>query len=286
MPGDPEKPSAEPVPSPARLWAEQLAMGMGMFVAILVFMAFKHPAQLSAGSEVLSTGNLSAYGWQSAVFVLLHFIIHEGASLVAARRFGLPLRFRLFPFGVNAAATLSAQPRRVWTDAMVGLAGPLVGTAFSIILALIYQFGGDPFFLGMACVGSFYNLFTLVPILDLEGGWILPALAPQYLLIGLFGSVLELVYQFNLVLLGVVAFGVPRLFLLVRARARARGQDSGRLAAHDDRRGLLHSRAGARLVRHEHVRGAGAANSGGDGRLAWMSRCSISRRRTARSNPN
>ena len=42
-----------------------------------------------------------------------------------------------------------------------------------------------PLFLGMACVGYFYNLFTLIPILDLEGGWIAPAIAPQAWLFGL-----------------------------------------------------------------------------------------------------
>jgi hypothetical protein len=71
----------------------------------------------------------------------------------------------------------------------------------------------------MACVGSFYNLFTLIPILDLEGGWIAPAIAPQAWFIGLVLAVLELTQGFNLVLLGVVAFGFPRLLLLIRAQA-------------------------------------------------------------------
>ena len=31
----------------------------------------------------------------------------------------------------------------------------------------------------LPAVGYFYNLFTLIPILDLEGGWIAPAIAPQ-----------------------------------------------------------------------------------------------------------
>ena len=194
-------------------------MGMGLFVVLLVFMAFEHPTQLSDGGKVLGAGNLTAYGWQSAIGIALHFIVHEGATLLVAWLLSVPLRFRLFPFGVNAAAILSAQPRRVWPDAVIGAAGPLAGSAFCLVLALIYQFSGDPFYLGMACVGCFYNLFTLIPILDLEGGWIAPALAPQFLLLGLFGCIFELVYGFNLVLLGVVAFGVPRLILIIRARA-------------------------------------------------------------------
>ena len=76
-----------------------------------------------------------------------------------------------------------------------------------------------PFFLGMACIGCFYSLFNLIPILDLEGGWIAPALAPQAWLLGLIASALELTSVFNLVLLGVVCFALPRFVLLLRARA-------------------------------------------------------------------
>ena len=88
-----------------------------------------------------------------------------------------------------------------------------------MILAAIFEITGNPFFLGMACVGYFYNLFTLIPILDLEGGWIAPAVAPQAWFIGSIGAVLELTGAFNFVLLGVVSFAVPRLFLIIRGRA-------------------------------------------------------------------
>jgi hypothetical protein len=71
----------------------------------------------------------------------------------------------------------------------------------------------------MACVGAFYSLFTLIPILDLEGGWIGPAIAPQAWLAGLILSALELTTYFNLVLLCVVCFALPRFFLILRARA-------------------------------------------------------------------
>lgn len=211
--------ASESTPSPGRLWAEQLAMGMALFIAVLIFMAFYYPALLSKGGQVLTTGDLAAYGWASVLGVCLHAILHEAGTLVVAHRMKLPLRFRFFPFGVNAAAILSAQPRRVWIDAAIGLAGPLTGTILSALFALIYQFTGNPFFLGMACVGCFYNLFTLIPVLDLEGGWIAPAIAPQGLFLCLVASVLLLTQQFNLVLLGVVTFGFPRLFLLIRARA-------------------------------------------------------------------
>ncbi len=122
--------ASDKVPSPGRLWAEQLAMGLALLVAILSFMAFYHPQLLSRGGQVLTTGDLAAYGWASGLGRLPPLRLHEAGTLAAARRLRLPLRFRFFPFGVNAAAILNALPRRVWIDALVGLAGPVTGRFF------------------------------------------------------------------------------------------------------------------------------------------------------------
>jgi len=224
----PDKSSTTTRPlSPDRLWAEQLAMGMAMLVGLLIFMALFHPTKLSSGAEVLGPNDLRVYGWASAVGIILQVIVHEAGTLVVAWRLGLPLRFRVFGFGAHATAILEELPREPWRDAVVGFAGPLTGTAFSLLLAAVYAVTENPdspqimapFFLGMACVGYFYNLITLVPILDLEGGWIAPAIAPQAWLLGVVASVLELTREFNLVLLCVVCFGLPRLILLISARA-------------------------------------------------------------------
>jgi len=223
----PEKPVAAAPLSPDRLWAEQLAIGMALLVGLLIFMAMFHPMMLSVGAKVLGPNYLGAYGWASVVGIVLQVVVHEVGTLVMARRLGLPLHYRLFGFGANATAILEYLPRRPAIDAKVGFAGPVTGTTVSLLLSVIFLLTNNPdkpqimapFFLGMACVGFFYNLFTLIPILDLEGGWIAPAIAPQAWLFGLVALVLELTYGFNLVLLGVVSFGLPRLILLITARA-------------------------------------------------------------------
>ena len=74
----------------------------------------------------------------------------------------------------------------------------------------------------MSCVGCFYNLLTLIPLLDLEGGWIAPAVTAPAWLVGLILSVMELIRgDFNLVLFVVVCFGPCRGFSCCFARARA-----------------------------------------------------------------
>jgi Zn-dependent protease len=228
MASEPEKSVSTQSPSPDRLWAEQLAMGMALLVGILIFMAIFHPTKLSAGAKVFGPNDIDAYGWMSVLGIFLQVVIHELGTIVTAWRLKLPLRWRIFGFGANATAILEDLPRRVWTDAVMGFAGPLTGTAASLALHGVYEITksqdasmhvGEPLFLGMACVGYFYNLFTLIPILDLEGGWLAPAIAPQAWLLGLLGAALELTNRFNLVLLCVVSFAVPRFILLLRARA-------------------------------------------------------------------
>ena len=219
MASEPEKSISTPPVSLNRLWAEQLAMGLGLLIGLLIFMACFHPALLSVGVGVLTTGYLPAYGWASALGVFLHLVIHEGGTLLVARGLKLPLNLRWFAFGANATAILESQPRQTWRDALVGMAGPLTGSMVSVLCAVVFDFTDNPFFLGMACVGYFYNLFTLIPILDLEGGWIAPAIDPLAWFIGLVASLLELTRGFNLVLLCVVSFAVPRFIHLLRARS-------------------------------------------------------------------
>jgi hypothetical protein len=228
MASQPQKSAATAPLSQARLWAEQLAMGMALLMGLLIFMAIFHVEVLSGGARVLGPNYLKVYGWASLAGIVLQVIVHEAGTLITAKWFKLPLHFRLFGFGANATATLESVPRNPWVDAVVGFAGPVTGTLVSLLLTGIFLLvnnpdnfqNNSPFFLGMACVGFFYNLFTLIPILDLEGGWIAPAIAPQAWLFGLIALVLELTQEFNLVLLCVVSFGLPKLILLILARAQ------------------------------------------------------------------
>lgn len=224
-----EPEATPPLPTPERLWAEQLAMGLALLVGILIFMAIFHQSMLAAGASVFGPNYMHLYGVASLVGIVVQIAMHELGSIFALWRMKIPVRLRFFGFGATAAASLEQVPRNVGTDAIVGLAGPLTGTLVSAALAGIYWITrvqdtspapvGEPFFLGMACVGCFYSLFTLIPILDLEGGWIAPAIAPQAWLLGLIAAGLTLTNIFNLVLLGVVCFALPRFVFLLRARA-------------------------------------------------------------------
>jgi Zn-dependent protease len=200
-------------------------MGLALLVGLLIFMAVAHPKALSAGAEVLGPNDVEAYGVASIVGVVVQILVHELGSIFALWRMKVPVKLRFFGLGATATASLDAVPRNVWRDAVVGLAGPLTGAIVAGLLVVVYGItryydqspaqAGMPFFLGMACIGCFYSLFNLIPILDLEGGWIAPAIAPQAWLLGLLASVLELTYVFNLVLLCVVCFALQRLIIAI-----------------------------------------------------------------------
>ena len=220
--------SVDTTPSPNRLWAEQLAFGTALLLVVLIFLAIFHTAVLSDGLKVLGPDDLDAYGWASVIGIFLQILIHEVGTLGLAWWMRLPLKFRFFGFGANATAILEPLQRKVWRDALIGLAGPVTGTVVSLGLHGVYEITkaqdtsmdlGNPLFLGMACVGYFYNLFTLIPILDLEGGWIATAMAPQAWLLTVIASAFRLVEGFNIVLLCVVCFALPRFVLILRARA-------------------------------------------------------------------
>ena len=281
----PENPVPTPAPSADRLWAEQLAMGMALLVGILIFLALFHARMLSTGVAILGPNDLDAYGWASVLGIFLQVVVHELGTIVVAWRLKLPLSFRFFGFGANCTAILEYRPRNVWIDAVVGFAGPVTGTVASLALHGAYEMtkGQDPstqaaiapLFLGMACVGYFYNLITLIPILDLEGGWIAPAIAPQGLAAGV-------------VWLGVLSGGPvqPRFALrgglchppVYSAPARARAADRHGLhdpATGDRRRALF--LFGDRLGhdQQQDIRGHARISAGGDGGL-------IRRKRTQR----
>ena len=228
MASESEKSVSTPSPTPNRLWVEQLVMGAALLIAILVFMALFHPRKLSVSGQLFGPNDTEAYGWWPLLGIVTLVVIHELGTIVAAWWMKVPVRWRFRIFGANATAILENQPRRVWRDAAIGFAGPLTGTAAALVMQGVYEITkyqdvsdhvGNPLFLGIACMGYIYNLFTLIPILDLEGGWIAPAIAPQAWLLGLLASALELTNAFNLVLLCVFSFALPRFILLLRARA-------------------------------------------------------------------
>jgi Zn-dependent protease len=136
-------------------------------------------------------------------FVVITFI-HELGHAVVIRRKGLRAGVMVFIPFVGGAVTLKDQPRSVYDDAMIGLAGPLAGTFAALISLQIYKWTDEQLWLAIAGGGFLLNLINLLPIGMLDGGRISAAITKWMWVIG--GGLLlyKVVRQPNLLLVLVV----------------------------------------------------------------------------------
>ena len=81
-------------------------------------------------------------------------------------------------------------------EARVGLAGPVLGThRRGRCASLIWQATGSDFWRALAFTGFFLNLFNLLPVVPLDGGRAMAAMAPWMWFVG-FAALIALVFVF------------------------------------------------------------------------------------------
>lgn len=125
-----------------------------------------------AGGSMLVT--VLAYATKFRLGLVIGFVlitlIHEVGHAVAIRAKGLRAGYMVFIPFIGGAVTLKDQPRSVYDDAQIGLAGPFAGTLASLGSLLIFKFTDDPLYLLVALTGFILNLINLLPIGMLDGG--------------------------------------------------------------------------------------------------------------------
>jgi Zn-dependent protease len=189
--------AAPPRRTPARLIsAFLLFIGVGAFklkgVALLLierarplfvnpFEGFGAMQYVIAGGSFLVT--IAAYArayphLQLALVIgfVVITLVHEIGHAVVIRAKGLRAGFMVFIPFVGGAVTLKDQPRSVYDDALIGLAGPIFGTLASLVPLQIFKTSGDPVYLLVAFAGFALNLLNLVPLGMLDGGRISAAI--------------------------------------------------------------------------------------------------------------
>jgi Zn-dependent protease len=125
-----------------------------------------------AGGSMLVT--VIAYATEFRLGLVIGFVlitlIHEVGHAVAIRAKGLRAGYMVFIPFIGGAVTLKDQPRSVYDDAQIGLAGPFAGTLASLGALLIFKISGNPLYLLIALTGFILNLINLLPIGMLDGG--------------------------------------------------------------------------------------------------------------------
>lgn len=140
---------------------------------------------LTAGTMILSVFAYAlVFGfWYSVGFVALIFV-HEMGHYLAAKKRGLTVGAPTFIPFVGAWIQLKEQPMNAETEAFVGIAGPMLGSAAALVCYLMARDSGSALLLALAYAGFMINLFNLIPLSPLDGGRIVSVISPRLWLVG------------------------------------------------------------------------------------------------------
>jgi Zn-dependent protease len=140
---------------------------------------------LTGGTMLISVFAYAlVFGWWYAVGFVLLIFVHEMGHFFAAKQRGLAVGLPTFIPFVGAWVELKDQPHDVETEAYVGIAGPIVGTAGAFVCYLLARSYDSNLLLALSYAGFFINLFNLIPLSPFDGGRITAILSPRVWLAG------------------------------------------------------------------------------------------------------
>jgi Zn-dependent protease len=117
------------------------------------------------------------WGWMFAAGFVLSIYVHEMGHVSALRRFGIAATAPMFIPGFGALIWQKEAAKNAEQDAIVGLAGPLWGTAAALFALACFALTHAGVWGGIARTGAWINLFNLAPIWFLDGSHAFRALA-------------------------------------------------------------------------------------------------------------
>ena len=185
-------PTAEPSHGPASGVPSRLRRLLGplgvLGLVILKFGAkFKALLLLAPKLKLLTTSgsmlvSIAAYsiiwGWRFAAGFVALLFVHEMGHVIQMKREGVKISGMLFIPFLGAAVGARSMGGNALAEARIGLAGPVLGTLASAALIPIAVANDSDFLRALAFVGFFLNLFNLVPVVPLDGGRAMAAMAP------------------------------------------------------------------------------------------------------------
>jgi Zn-dependent protease len=134
----------------------------------------------SGGTMVLSVFAYAlVYGWRYAAGFVGLIFVHEMGHFLAARKRDLDVGLPTFIPFVGAWIELKEQPMDAETEAFVGIAGPMLGSAAAFACYVLAREWGSNLLMALAYAGFVLNLFNLIPLSPLDGGRIVSVVSPR-----------------------------------------------------------------------------------------------------------
>ena len=225
---------AEPAPAGRKSWIGRsglaaigaivlLILGKLKAITAIVLPALKF---LKFGKILTTSGSMFvsvwfyslAFGWSFAAGFVLLIFVHEMGHVFVAWRQGLPISAPIFIPFMGALIIAKAEAKSAWNAAVMGIGGPIAGSIGALACWWIYTATQNELFLGLAYVGFMINLFNLIPVFPLDGGWITGAVSPYLWLAGTIGLVAGFVtgYFRNPMIIILLITSLPRLWAGIR----------------------------------------------------------------------
>jgi Zn-dependent protease len=135
------------------------------------------------------------WGWSFAVGFVLLLLVHEMGHVIQLRREGIKASAPMFIPFLGAVVAAKSLGKDALAEARVGLAGPVLGSLGALACAVIGAATGSEFWYALAFTGFFLNLFNLVPVVPLDGGRAMAAMAPWMWFAG-FAGLIALAFVF------------------------------------------------------------------------------------------
>ena len=216
----PDAPTSEPTPAveaPPRKRRSRIRERLSAIgAAILALLAkLKSILVLLPKLKLLaSTGtilvSLAAYallwGWPFAAGFIALLFVHEMGHVIALRREGLKSSAPMFIPFLGAVIAARSLGQNALAEARVGLAGPILGSIGAAVCILVWHATGNSLWEALAFTGFFLNLFNLLPVVPLDGGRAMAAMAPWMWFVG-FAALIPLAFIFpNPIILLILVF--------------------------------------------------------------------------------
>jgi Zn-dependent protease len=181
---------------------------LAKFGKVALLFATKAKFLATSGSMLVSVAAYALiWGWTFAVGFVALLFVHEMGHYIQLRREGVKPSGMLFIPFLGAVVGTRSLGGSALAEARVGLAGPVLGTIGCLVTAGIYLATGNEFWKALAFTGFFLNLFNLLPVLPLDGGRAMAAMAPWMWFVG-FGAMIALLFIApNPILILILVFG-------------------------------------------------------------------------------
>jgi Zn-dependent protease len=189
--------------------AVALAAKFAAYIKGAVLLLPKLKLLTTAGTALVSVAAYSLFwGWQFAAGFVLLLFVHEMGHVIQLRREGIKASTPMFIPFLGAAIFSRSLGDNALAEARVGLAGPVLGSLGAAAVAAVGALTGSDLLLALAYVGFLINLFNLLPVLPLDGGRAMAAMAPWMWFVG-FAALIPLAFFLNgnIILLLILVFG-------------------------------------------------------------------------------